>query len=50
MPNRESERRIVICDASPLIFLSKTGGLELIGKVLPGATGGSRLCGPRSFP
>lgn len=36
MPSHDSERRIVICDASPLIFLAKTGSLDLIGKVLPG--------------
>lgn len=36
MPSPDSERRIVICDASPLIFLAKTGRLDLIGKVLPG--------------
>lgn len=36
MPSPDSERRIVICDSSPLIFLAKTGSLDLIGKVLPG--------------
>lgn len=36
MPSFDSEHRIVLCDASPLIFLARTGSLDLIGKVLPG--------------
>lgn len=36
MPSHDPERRIVVCDASPLIFLAKVAGLEWIGRVVPG--------------
>ncbi len=36
MPSPETTRRVVICDASPLIFLAKLAGLELIQRVVPG--------------
>lgn len=36
MPSPEATRRVVVCDASPLIFLAKLAGLGLIEKVLPG--------------
>lgn len=36
MPTPEATRRVVICDASPLIFLAKLAGLELIARVIPG--------------
>jgi predicted nucleic acid-binding protein len=37
MPTPEAtRRRVVICDASPLIFLAKLAALELIERVIPG--------------
>lgn len=36
MQTHDLERRIVICDASPLIFLAKVGGLGWIEQVIPG--------------
>lgn len=37
MPSSNAERRVVICDASPLIFLSKLASLDLIRQVIPGS-------------
>lgn len=36
MPSSDEERRVVICDASPLIFLTKLASLDLIQQVIPG--------------
>jgi len=36
MPTHDTQRRIVVCDASPLIFLAKLDALALLGQVVPG--------------
>ncbi len=36
MPIPDAQHRIVVCDASPLIFLAKLDALELLGQVVPG--------------
>jgi predicted nucleic acid-binding protein len=36
MSNRNADPIIVICDASPLIFLAKIDGLVLVNRIIPG--------------
>lgn len=36
MPNCDPKPWCVVCDASPLIFLAKIDGLDLVRQVMPG--------------